>query len=102
MAQADGPPRPAGQRLQHAVDPRHRARPTPLVTHVEIGVYPHGRALLPTPQASQEVGGVAFVGVRDYAAVAHSLPPSLIQQGQGNLGLGLKRDLSRYTGLLPK
>jgi hypothetical protein len=48
-------------------------------------------------QLSQEVGIVAVVGIGDHTVVGYSPTPRLVQQGQGNLGLGLEAYSRRYA-----
>src|SRR5271165_4887706 len=112
---ADGD-EPAAQPTLASFPPRHRApRPQglgadqgvsplfdPAVTarrDSEVGADGHHRALAALLQAVQEVGIVAGVRIGGHAGPAHTPGLGLVEQGQGDLRLGLEGDLLGHMGL---
>jgi hypothetical protein len=91
----DGAPQAAGQGSQHLVS----AAPWGLWRQAYSKIGPDSYHIgFPTLlQPSQEVGIVAVVGIGDHTVVGYSPTPRLVQQGQGNLGLGLEAYFRRYA-----
>lgn len=87
--------------MQQLVDPLRRAGPLALVAHPEIGTDAQDIPFLPRFQPGQEVGVVAISRIGHHTLMRHAPGPGLIEQCQGDLRLGLKGQLRRYSGVLP-
>src|SRR6516225_7781646 len=83
---ADGPPLPLGLSGDHDIGPRRR--PCTSQRYGEVAADGHHVAFLPLVQTIEEIRVVPIVGVGRDAGVRHAQSAGLVEQGQGDLGLG--------------
>src|SRR5262249_16023813 len=95
---ADGAPLAPGERGQDVVRPLLRRHPLSLRAHRKVGAHRHHIAFASCLQPHQKIGVISIVGVGDDTAMGYAPGAGLIQQGQGNLGLGLERHRRGDTG----
>src|SRR5919106_926592 len=91
----DGAPQASRQGSQHLVGPASWGPGRQ--AHSKVGPDSYHIGFPTLLQPSQEVGIVAVVGIGDHTVVGYSPTPRLVQQGQGNLGLGLEAYFRRYA-----
>ena len=98
LAPADRPPPPLALGADQRIGPLGR-RELPQ-RYAEVAAHGDYVTLLAQLQARQEIGVVAVVAVGGHGRVADAQFSGVIEQGQGNLGLGLERDVLGHLGLL--